>query len=513
MSTGRTPFFRQLQRAYRQSLRSRRDFLHLGTLAGVACALPAGAQDAAAEPAATVAVAKPKGPVAIVGGGVAGLTAAYRLVNAGVEVHLYEALNRFGGRMWTKRDFNKDKMFVELGGELVDTNHSDLLDLAKELDVGIQSLKEGEAGVDFYHFGGKIYTDEDVVAAFGPLGQRIAADLEGIYDANEEFTEKARKLDSISLKDYLATAGVGSASWLAQMLEVAYVPEYGLDADKQSSLNLIDFINPDTTKGFQLFGDSDEAFRVQGGNENLCAALHRAIATKAKLHDNHRLVRIASEGSGIKLSFSNGKAVVSPTYEHVVLALPFSILRDVEGIKKMKLSEEKQRAIQELGYGINLKAMYGFTDRHWRQPAAGRTVFCNGSVYSDKSFQTIWETSRGQAGESGIITNFMGGSPAAQYGPDRIDSFLAEVDGIFPGLKAKHDGNKTMLNWSSMKTTRGSYSSPLVGQYTWVYAAAASAELDGHLIFAGEHTSSESPGFMNGGVESGNRAAKELGAA
>jgi monoamine oxidase len=57
---------------------------------------------------------------------------------------------------------------------------------------------------------------------------------------------------------------------------------------------------------------------------------------------------------------------------------------------------------------------------------------------------------------------------------------------------------------------KGSYSSPLVGQYTWVYGAAATPELDGRLIFAGEHTSAESPGFMNGGVESGNRAVKEL---
>ena len=137
-------------------------------------------------------------------------------------------------------------------------------------------------------------------------------------------------------------------------------------------------------------------------------------------------------------------------------------------------------------------------------------MFCNGAVYADKSFQTVWETSRGQAGDSGIITNFMGGSIGAQYGPENIDKYIAELDTIFPGLKAKADGNKTMLNWPSMKTMRGSYSCPMVGQYTWVYGAAATPELENRLIFAGEHTSAESPGFMNGGVESGNRAAREL---
>ena len=502
---GRTPLFRNVMRTLAQTsaLRSRRDFLRMSSAAGLAASLGVQAQDAEKK--------KVSGPVAIVGGGIAGLTAAHRLLKAGVEVHLYEAQERFGGRMWTKRDFNKDGMFVELGGELVDSNHTDLIELAKEVGVEIQPLREGEQGVDFYHFGGKLYTDKELIAAFEPIGKRIAADADGLYDDKEEFTAKASTLDNISLKDYLKSAGAGTERWVIQALEVAYVPEYGLDAEQQSALNLIDFINPDTSNGFEMFGESDEAHRVQGGNDTLPTAVHRAITGKAKLNSGHKLVRIEETGSKIKLTFTTDKKVVTASYDNVIMTLPFTILRNgVEGIYDLKLSDEKKRAIKEMGYGTNLKVMYGFTERLWRKPAGGRDFFCNGSVYADKSFQTVWETSRGQSGDSGIITNFMGGTPGAQYGPDQIDKFIAELDTIFPGLKAKHDGNKTMLNWPSMKTMRGSYSSPLVGQYTWVYGAAATPELDGRLIFAGEHTSAESPGFMNGGVESGNRAVKEL---
>jgi monoamine oxidase len=57
---------------------------------------------------------------------------------------------------------------------------------------------------------------------------------------------------------------------------------------------------------------------------------------------------------------------------------------------------------------------------------------------------------------------------------------------------------------------KASYSGPLAGQYCTFYENAAKPELDGKLIFAGEHTSMESAGFMNGAVESGERAAKEL---
>ncbi|MDZ4406257.1 NAD(P)/FAD-dependent oxidoreductase [Prosthecobacter sp.] len=508
MNPGRTPLFRSVMRAMREAsmpYRTRRDFIRLTGAAGISAALGLRAQDVEKKPSKKI-----EGPVAVVGGGIGGLTAAYRLMQAGVEVHLYEAQERFGGRMWTKRDFNKDGMFVELGGELVDSNHTDLIDLAKELGVDLQNLKEGDEGVDFYHFGGKFYTDKDVIAAFEPLAKKIAADAEGLYDDKEEYTAKARQLDNVSLKDYLKQIGAGADRWIVQMLEVAYVPEYGIDAEKQSALNLIDFINPDTSDGFQVFGDSDEAWRVRGGNDTLPTAVQRAIQSKVKLNSGHRLVRIQEEREKIKLSFTTGSKLLTPSYANVIMALPFTILRNIDGVKELKLSEEKQRCIQEMGYGTNLKVMYGFTERLWRKPFGGRTEFCNGAVYADKSFQSVWETSRGQAGESGIITNFMGGSIGAQYGPENIEKYIAELDTIFPGLKAKADGNKTMLNWPSMKTMRGSYSSPLVGQYCWVYGAAATPELEGRLIFAGEHTSGESPGFMNGGVESGNRASKEL---
>ncbi|HYF37186.1 MAG TPA: FAD-dependent oxidoreductase [Prosthecobacter sp.] len=507
MSAGRTPLFRNVMRALKKATpatHTRRDFFRMSTGAVLAGALGLRAQDAA------TAARKIEGPVAIVGGGISGLTAAYRLMKAGVEVHLYEAQARFGGRMWTKRDFNKDGMFVELGGELVDTNHTDLLELAKELGVEIQPLREGEQGIDFYHFGGKLYTDKDVIPAFEPIAKRIAADVEGIYDDKEEFTDKARSFDNISLKDYLKTIGSGTERWVTQLLEVAYVPEYGVDAERQSALNLIDFINPDTSEGFEVFGESDEAFRVQGGNDTLPTAVHRAIAGKVKLHSGHRLAQISEEGDKFKLVFSTDRKGVVASYANVILTVPFTILRGIDGVMDLKLSDDKKRAIKEMGYGTNLKVMYGFTEKLWRKPAEGRDFICNGSVYADKSFQTVWETSRGQSGESGIITNFMGGSPGAQYGVEQIDKFIAELDTIFPGLKAKADGNKTMLNWPSMKTMRGSYSCPLVGQYTWVYEAAAAPEYEGRLIFGGEHTSSESPGFMNGGVETGNRAAKEM---
>jgi monoamine oxidase len=137
MIYGRTPLFRQVMKLLLQSMpesEGRRRFIKQAAMAGAGMMLPSCATTGNG----------PKRTIAIVGGGIAGLTAAWRLVNAGHEVHLYEGSARTGGRMFTKRNFNADGQFVELGAELVDTNHTHIIALAKELGVPMQNLRRGK---------------------------------------------------------------------------------------------------------------------------------------------------------------------------------------------------------------------------------------------------------------------------------------------------------------------------------------------------------------------------------
>ena len=134
----------------------------------------------------------------------------------------------------------------------------------------------------------------------------------------------------------------------------------------------------------------------------------------------------------------------------------------------------------------------------------------NGSTYTDQSFQACWETSRGQEGPSGILTNFLGGKTGADATPkDRFDTTLAELDKIFPGAEAACLGRQVMMHWPTQEFMRGSYTCPLIGQVTAVLEHCATPELKGRLLFAGEHTSANFSGFMCGAIESGNRSAKE----
>jgi monoamine oxidase len=451
--------------------------------------------------------------VAVVGAGIAGLTAAYRLSKAGQTVHLYDAQQRPGGRIHTRDGFNRDGMFVELGAELIDTNHRDLIRLARELGVGLQDLREGETGKDYFWFDRAVRTEKDLLTVFRPLGDRIAADAEGLYDRRDNFTAKARALDQVSLADYLRKNGSVVPGWVTALLIAAYEPELGVEASRQSCLNLVDFINPDTSGGFEVFGDSDEAWRIRGGNSRLIEAVAAALNDRVERRFGQPLRGVSQEGGEMLLRFGSGSGGRVEKYGRVVFALPFSILREVGGVFDLPMSAAKKRAIREMGYGMNVKVFRGFKSRVWRD-SSGRPAGAppsNGSVFAEEpTFQNVWETSVGQSGASGIITNLLGGRRGRNYSNAAMRRHLDELDAVFPGAKAAHDGNAAAMDWPRMPWAKGSYSCPLTGQYTWIYEAAAAPELDGRLVFAGEHTSLESPGFMNGGVESGNRAAREI---
>jgi len=504
---GRTPLFRRVMQVLERSspalTSNRRHFIRASVAAGAGAWLSSCAHSSRDK----------SQPVAIVGAGVGGLTAAYRLGKAGQTVHLYEASERVGGRMFTRRQFNNDGQFVELGGELVDTNHKDLIRLAKELGLKLQNLVKGDSAHELFWFDGEAKSETALLAAFRPLGDRIADDAEGLYDANDDFTDKARQLDQLTLADYLRDRGQGVEPWVIQLIVAAYEPEFGVEVGRQSSLNLIDFIDPDTSKGFKVFGDSDEAWRIAGGNGSLPEALHAAIAKMphVRLQTSHRLTGIRDEDQQVRLSFATEKGPSLVSYDQVVLAMPFTVLRGVKGVFDLPLSDLKKRSIREMGYGNNVKVFRSFTRKIWREQKPDGSHACNGSVFAEQStFQNVWETSRGQNGERGIITNLLGGKRAAGYSEAAMNGYLNELDTILPGIKATFDGKAGSMNWPKVPWALGSYSAPLVGQYTWVYEAAPTPELGGRLLFAGEHTSLASPGFMNGGVESGNRVAREV---
>lgn len=544
-TTGRTPLFRAIGRALKQArflaahpelgefrrelpdlgskVRrgdpvARRDFLRAAALLGIAIPVAAGPFGRTARAAWRRPAARFEGEaVAILGAGAAGLTAAYRLMQSGIPCELFEGSERVGGRIYTLENFNQEKMFCELGAELVDTVHEDLIALAGELEVDIQDLKEGDAGVDWYHFGGRIFSEADLIPKFEALAAQIAADQAILYtdETEAEWTDAGRALDRLSIAEYLAKHAGKTEKWIIDLLNIAYTGEYGRDTSEQSALNLLTYMDPDLSEGFKIFGESDESKRVKGGNSVLMNALAKAIEGKVPLHPRHVLSKISDDGNAFTLAFRQpGGATVEKRFGRAICTLPFTTLREVEGIDKLGLDAMKLRSIKELGYGTNVKVMYGFSEQLWRtKPPEGRPA-SNGSFYTELPSQCFWETSRKQIGKSGILTNFTGGANGLRpFNPERFAETLADLDKIVPGLRAKHDDNRRSFLWPRHEFSKGAYSCQLVGQVTTVWEATAGTEVGGRLLFAGEHTSADFGGFMNGSIESGNRCAAEVAAA
>ena len=464
--------------------------------------------------------------VAIVGGGVSGLVAAWRLANAGVPCEVFEASGRFGGRMYTLPNFTPEGQFCELGGEFIGEGHTALVTLCRELGVEVQPLGvAGETAGDIFDVHG-VRLGEDLIepatstGAFVPVAVRIAADQSALLDAAGNWTQRAHDLDALPLSDYLESLASSAERWVIDLLALAYHCEFGIPVEQQSSLNLVDAIGVDTALPFAPFGARSGLARIAGGSSSLPDALAERLmappaSNRVDLHLRHELSSLRREGDGFRLTFEHeGKPPVIRTFRRVVMALPFTRLRAVKGLGGLGLPADKMKVINEQGYGANAKLMVGTSSRPWTLTLPDLHAPMTASLYSDRGFQRIWESSIGQPGEGGILTNYLAGAPARSEEAIVLATLERGLKALSPDLAAALEPRiRASMFWPNHPHTRASYSGALAGQYTSFREIAARTELGGNLVFAGEHASLEWAGSMNGAVDAGEFAARELLAA
>ena len=442
--------------------------------------------------------------VAIVGAGIAGLTAAWRLRQAGVPVRVFEANNRVGGRVYSLRDHFADGQVVELGGELIDTSHVHVQALCREFGLHLDDLLADGAGLtpETWYFGGRHRGEQELVAALQPLARAVLRDqarLPDDADVTWRTPHGLHDLDRLSMAQWLDSAGV--EGWLRALIDVAYTTEMGAEPARQSALNLIDFIAVDGH--FSIFGESDERFHVRGGNDLIVQALARELDDAIETGTVLEALRLDA-GGGYTLDLRRDQDSRAVHADIVVLAIPFTTLRRVR--LDLPLPPVKRRAIDELGYGDNAKLMIGFNSRPWRAQGS------NGSLCTDLPLQSTWETSRAQAGQAGILTNFTGGQHARDIGsgPARAqaDSAVRDLEQVFPGITAAREGAREVrFHWPSQPWVMGSYACYAPGQWTTLRGAAG--ERVGGLLFAGEHCALDNQGFIEGACETGEQAAAD----
>jgi monoamine oxidase len=507
----RTPLAQRVEEAYARVVESRttrRELLKRTTAAGVTVA---GASTMGRF--AQAAYGAPQARIAVVGAGLAGLTCAYRLKQAGVSAQVYEASTRIGGRCWTiERDFAP--LIAEHGGELIDQGHTQTRQLAQELGLNLDNLLRAQPSgtEDFYWVNGGKYEYDQLVVDLNGIYQKMHKDVSAASYPTlwNLYTQRGWELDHMSIIDWLdeTVPNGGSKSNLGRVLDVAYNIEYGAECSEQSSLNLLYLLGYSGQGQFRIFGPSNEKYHVRGGNEQIPQRLGQALNGQISLGTALAAIKLNSDKT-YTLTFMKDSGTLTTTVDHVVLALPFSILKTVN-YSKAGFEPLKVTAIKELPMGTNSKLHVEFKDRFWY--GAGN----NGNSYSETGYQSAWEVSRAQGGGTGkgILVDYTGGKIGASFGSgtpeSRAQQFMSQLQPLYPGtnVASRWTGRATLDFWTAYPWTKGSYSYWKVGQYTKF--SGMERVRQGNCHFAGEHTSQDFQGYLNGAVETGALASAEI---
>jgi monoamine oxidase len=481
---------------------SRRRLLH----GGLALASAIGAVTLGHDHRDSVAVAT-SSKVLVVGAGIAGLTAAYRLKTAGIPVDLIEANNRIGGRIRSLPNALGTSTTIELGGEYIDSNHTFLRRLTKELGLTTADLKvsQQELSEETWYFQGTKYTLTDVARLFVPLVRRMSRDLKAIGEDGvtyKSYNQAGYKFDNMSLAQYLDNAPISPV--LRQMVKVAYTAFYGRDAEEQSCLNLLFFFYEPLPKDFSVYTYSDERYQIIGGNEQVPQRLAAQLAPFVEVGTALEAIRTLPDGR-YQVSLRSGARAFERIYERIVLTLPFSVLRQIP--LAVALPPVKKLAINQLGYATNTKLITAYQERIWRT-RYGATA----TTYTDLELQSTREATPFAPGTSGFVTIFAGGRQGIALGSGTPESqaqkLLPQLEQIFPGITAKRQGQAIRAYWPGERYARGSYSCWLVGQYSTI--AGSERQRVGNLFFAGEHCSAAAQGYMEGGCATAEIAALQI---
>jgi hypothetical protein len=309
------------------------------------------------------------------------------------------------------------------------------------------------------------------------------------------------------MREWLDQHVPGVSTEVKTFLDQATSGWYGLDMAGLSALNWMDYL-------VIPYPGGDERWHVKHGNDQVPALAAKALPAGTVQLESPLQALIKRPDGSYELRFG-GSAPSRPVIaDHVILTIPWTTLREVD-LESAGLSSYRMTAIRELGMGTDVKLIVQYNRRPAKFKVHGRPW--SGTVnYTNPNYQT-WDSAPTEPGTAGLITVYAGGSgskPFASPGyhapapQDLTATVLGQINQAVPGTKAQFNGKAWLDYWTGDPWTRGSYAAYIPGQVTkyWGYAGIP----EGRVHFAGEHTSTYSQGFLNGGVESGQRAAIEV---
>jgi monoamine oxidase len=459
---------------------------------------------------------KPAPRVAIVGAGLAGIRCAHLLWNGRpaepIASTIFEAHpERAGGRCWTLRDYFGAGLITEHGGEFINSNQFAVRNLAKALALKLEDVNGGNlpSGEEAYLIDGGVYTNKEALADWDSIGYKT------FHRAMRESETRAGAalLDSLSVTEWLEGTEIGTTSRFGKLMLACTVAEQGGDPEEQSALLLIEEFGVKNSRSALTTGEGNERFHIIGGNDQLVTRMLDELPPETVQLGNQLVALRTTAGGSYKLVLDADGVTSETTADIVVLALPFTTLSEVD-LSRSSLSQTKRHVIETFGMGTNAKIHVELDRETW--PALG---YSGDTLTEWEGLCCGWDDSvpLGPDANPVLYTGYPGGRTGrsgltgAAHGPaPEADTswMLDQLDQLFPGTSAAFTGVAYEDHWVEDPWVHGAYSFWKVGQAT-SYAELAAAP-EGAILFAGEHTSLENEGYLDGAVETGERAAREV---
>ena len=442
--------------------------------------------------------------IAVVGGGLAGLSALDTLRAGGAEAMLYEARTATGGRTRSVRGvFAPDYAFDE-GAQLVNSDQADILRLVRRFGLTLVDRRAFGPSheIQIGRSGGDV-AEERLARSLRVIAARITADSDRL---DTDYEAVSREIDALSVAQYLDRHGLSQGEG-RDAIEATIRTEYGVEPADASAIELL--FNLPTVDGRRVtrIGTSDERYLISGGTDQVAQALAAEHAEHIRL--GRRLVRLDMTGEVVQLGFADGTTVEA---DRVILALPAPLLREIrfDG----PLPPLWRQLIDEVRLGRNEKVIVGYDAQPWR-----RRIGFAGSVWASRDFSAIWDAaSIAPAAGAGALCYFLGGAQvtnAAEVPTAELAArFSATARHVLPDLPEPNGGVRR-TRWCDDPMSQGAYVNYRPGQLsrfgslmTVEEGGTARASQAGPLLFAGEWLSDAWPGFMNGAVQTGRVAAE-----
>lgn len=438
--------------------------------------------------------------VTIIGAGLAGLSAAYDLHRAGWQVTVLEARDRVGGRVYSVRSFAHGQV-AEGGGEYIDAHHTRMIALAEHFNIKLASSGswQSQAG-DWACFEGKAgrVVDKDI------WGFDFAGEMERSWESMAELSQnvsdpyqpqaakEATRLDAQSAADWIQSLDTHP---ITKKYFMTYIrSEYTCEPERLSLLDLCR-----NAKMYYSTTKRPPSSRVLGGNDLIPCALADALPD-VRLNAVVKSVRVLP--GGVAVSYQQGDSFLTIDSGFAILAVPLTTARLIEFNPPLPLAHTSM--VNEISYGAVTKVLIQYRKRFWNE------IRWNGRMGSDLPIAYMWHATSHVEGEAGILTAYTGGEPGAKLSAlsdeERIRVSVNELEKIFPGSSDLIEHTATVA-WINEPFTRASYMALAPGDVLKHWKTLF--EPAGRLFFVGEHATAIQ-GFMEGAVESGQRAASNI---